>query len=59
MKLSARCCPSLILSLLVFTSASPAAPPLTYQVIRTSDRSFAANIVLLMGEHKAILKIAV
>jgi glyoxylase-like metal-dependent hydrolase (beta-lactamase superfamily II) len=32
-----------------------AAPPLTYQVIRTSDKSFAANIVLLLGEKKALL----
>ena len=31
------------------------AAPLTYEVIRTSDRSFAANIVLLKGEKHAIL----
>lgn len=31
-----------------------AAPP-TYEVIRTSDSSFAANIVLLKGEKKALL----
>jgi glyoxylase-like metal-dependent hydrolase (beta-lactamase superfamily II) len=28
---------------------------LTYEVVRTSDRSFAANIVLLKGEKKALL----
>ncbi len=32
-----------------------AAPPLTYEVIRTSDKSFAANIILLKGEKHAIL----
>ena len=31
------------------------ARPLSYQVIRTSDQSFAANIVLLKGEKKAML----
>jgi glyoxylase-like metal-dependent hydrolase (beta-lactamase superfamily II) len=55
MKLRARRWTILIALLLAFAGASPAAPSLTYQVIRTSDRSFAANIVLLMGEHKAIL----
>ena len=44
---------------LIFLAAliAPAAnaAPLTYEVIRTSDKSFAANIVLLKGEKKAIL----
>ncbi len=40
---------------LALTSASPAPAPLEYRVIRTSDNSFAANIVLLMGKEKAIL----
>jgi glyoxylase-like metal-dependent hydrolase (beta-lactamase superfamily II) len=31
------------------------AKPLSYQVIRSSDHSFAANIILLKGEQKAIL----
>jgi glyoxylase-like metal-dependent hydrolase (beta-lactamase superfamily II) len=34
---------------------SHAAPPLTYQVVRTSYKSFAANMVLLLGEKKAVL----
>jgi glyoxylase-like metal-dependent hydrolase (beta-lactamase superfamily II) len=42
--------------LLLACLAAPAfAAPLTYEVIRTSDRSFAANIILLKGEKKAIL----
>ncbi len=36
-------------------SASAIRLPLTYEVIRTSDKSFAANIVLLKGKQKAIL----
>jgi glyoxylase-like metal-dependent hydrolase (beta-lactamase superfamily II) len=39
---------------LSFASQTLAAP-LSYQVIRTSDASFAANIVLLKGEKHAIL----
>jgi glyoxylase-like metal-dependent hydrolase (beta-lactamase superfamily II) len=42
--------------LLALLLPSPAlAKPLTYQVVRTSDKSFAANIVLLLGEKKALL----
>jgi glyoxylase-like metal-dependent hydrolase (beta-lactamase superfamily II) len=36
------------------TPPALASPP-TYQVIRTSDASFAANIILLKGEKKAML----
>ncbi len=36
-------------------AAPLAAKPLDYDVIRTSDRSFAANIVLLKGAKKALL----
>ena len=44
------------LSALLLACAAPVcAAPLTYEVIRTSDNSFAANIVLLKGEKKAIL----
>jgi glyoxylase-like metal-dependent hydrolase (beta-lactamase superfamily II) len=43
----------LILAALLCAAAAPA--PLTYQAIRASDKSFAANTVLLMGEKKAIL----
>jgi glyoxylase-like metal-dependent hydrolase (beta-lactamase superfamily II) len=42
-----------LLALLITPQAL--ASPLTYEVIRTSDRSFAANIVLLKGEKHAIL----
>lgn len=47
----------LIASLLALLSmgAAPAPAPLSYEVIRTSDKSFAANIVLLKGKDKAIL----
>jgi glyoxylase-like metal-dependent hydrolase (beta-lactamase superfamily II) len=40
---------------LAFLTTTAHASPLTYEVIRTSDKSFAANIVLLKGEKKAIL----
>jgi glyoxylase-like metal-dependent hydrolase (beta-lactamase superfamily II) len=44
------------LLLLALLWAAPAlAAPLSYEVIRTSDKSFAANIVLLKGEKHAIL----
>jgi glyoxylase-like metal-dependent hydrolase (beta-lactamase superfamily II) len=43
------------LAALLCIGAAPAAEPLTYQVIRVSDQSFAANIVLLKGKEKAIL----
>lgn len=46
--------PALCLALLCL-GAAPATEPLTYQVIRVSDQSFAANIVLLKGKEKAIL----
>jgi glyoxylase-like metal-dependent hydrolase (beta-lactamase superfamily II) len=36
-------------------AAVHAAPPLTYEVVRTSDKSFAANMVILLGEKKAML----
>jgi glyoxylase-like metal-dependent hydrolase (beta-lactamase superfamily II) len=39
----------------MFAASSAFAAPLSYEVIRTSDKSFAANIVLLKGEKKAIL----
>jgi glyoxylase-like metal-dependent hydrolase (beta-lactamase superfamily II) len=46
----------LALASLLCVAVFPAfAAPLTYEVIRTSDKSFAANIVLLLGEKKAIL----
>lgn len=45
----------LALTALICGGAAPAPKPLTYEVIRTSDKSFAANIVLLKGEKKAIL----
>jgi glyoxylase-like metal-dependent hydrolase (beta-lactamase superfamily II) len=45
----------LALLLALFLPLSAQAAPLTYEVIRTSDRSFAANIVLLKGEKTAIL----
>jgi glyoxylase-like metal-dependent hydrolase (beta-lactamase superfamily II) len=41
--------------LVAFAAHATQAAPLTYEVIRTSDKSFAANIVLLKGEKKAIL----
>jgi glyoxylase-like metal-dependent hydrolase (beta-lactamase superfamily II) len=41
--------------LLLLASGAVRAEPLTYEIIRTSDRSFAANIVLLKGEKKALL----
>jgi glyoxylase-like metal-dependent hydrolase (beta-lactamase superfamily II) len=41
--------------LLVFLVSPARATPLTYEVIRTSDKSFAANMVLLKGDTKAIL----
>ncbi len=46
-----------LLTLLALLSigAAPAPEQLTYEIIRSSDRSFAANIVLLKGKHKAIL----
>jgi glyoxylase-like metal-dependent hydrolase (beta-lactamase superfamily II) len=43
------------LLLAILWAAPSLAAPLTYDVIRTSDKSFAANIVLLKGEQKAIL----
>jgi glyoxylase-like metal-dependent hydrolase (beta-lactamase superfamily II) len=43
------------LLLAILWAAPSLAAPLTYEVIRTSDKSFAANIVLLKGEQKAIL----
>jgi glyoxylase-like metal-dependent hydrolase (beta-lactamase superfamily II) len=45
----------LLYLLLALLTAPACAAPLTYEVIRTSDKSFAANIVLLKGEKKAIL----
>jgi glyoxylase-like metal-dependent hydrolase (beta-lactamase superfamily II) len=45
----------LALLLALLPLAAHAAPPLTYEVIRTSDKSFAANIILLKGEKHAIL----
>lgn len=46
----------LIIVLLCLLAAPVAkAAPLTYEVIRTSDHSFNANIVLLKGEKHAIL----
>lgn len=45
----------LALALLLLAVPGAAQAALTYQVIRTSDQSFAANIVLIKGEHKAIL----
>lgn len=45
-----------LLALLTLLSAPAAnAHPLTYEVIRTSERSFSANMVLLKGESKALL----
>jgi glyoxylase-like metal-dependent hydrolase (beta-lactamase superfamily II) len=41
--------------LLALLTTHAHASPLTYEVIRTSDKSFAANTVLLKGEKKAIL----
>jgi glyoxylase-like metal-dependent hydrolase (beta-lactamase superfamily II) len=43
------------LLLLLLFPLTAQATPLTYEVIRTSDRSFAANIILLKGEKHAIL----
>jgi glyoxylase-like metal-dependent hydrolase (beta-lactamase superfamily II) len=45
----------LILAAILCIGAAPAPISLTYEVIRTSDKSFAANIILLKGEKKAIL----
>jgi glyoxylase-like metal-dependent hydrolase (beta-lactamase superfamily II) len=45
----------LLLLLATLWTAPALAAPLTYEVIRTSDKSFAANIVLLKGEAHAIL----
>ncbi len=44
-----------LLSLLLLWATPALAAPLTYDVIRTSDRSFAANIVLLKGQQHAML----
>ncbi len=44
-----------LLLLLALLASPTLAAPLTYEVIRTSDKSFAANIVLLKGEKNAIL----
>jgi glyoxylase-like metal-dependent hydrolase (beta-lactamase superfamily II) len=48
---------SVILAVLLALLASPALAqtPLTYETIRTSERSFAANMVLIKGQRKAIL----
>lgn len=47
---------AILLALLCIGAApAPAPSPLSYEVIRTSDTSFAANIVLLKGKEKAIL----
>jgi glyoxylase-like metal-dependent hydrolase (beta-lactamase superfamily II) len=45
----------LLLTAFLSLGATEARPPLTYEVIRTSDQSFAANIVLLKGQQHAIL----
>jgi glyoxylase-like metal-dependent hydrolase (beta-lactamase superfamily II) len=45
----------LIALFLILAASRALASPLSYEVIRTSDKSFAANIVLLKGEKKAIL----
>lgn len=43
-----------VLAFAILVGAAPA-PPVSYQVIRTSNKSFSANIVLLMGKRSAIL----
>jgi glyoxylase-like metal-dependent hydrolase (beta-lactamase superfamily II) len=49
------CFAAAICGLLWPATGLAAPPPLTYQVVRTSDTSFAANMVLLLGEKKAVL----